>query len=602
MITADEIVSLAEYRMLQYGSDFARMRRIQRIMNGDIVLPLPELSKAEMPMVSNLALQGQDNLARRIASVSPSMFFPAMRLNIKESQNRARDRLRVVQGWHKENHLQRKISKRSRYFLSYAMAPVLIRPDLERQRPAWSVRNPLGTLPATTQYDDLTPPDCIFVNNWSYFDLIKQFGKDVAKYVSKPSGWDYNNDYANRDVEFSVYEYIDDVERVLVLAGHKSPDGYPQPNGPSAHVLHRATNHAGRCLAVVPGRITLDSQLGHFDGIIGMYQVQAALMALTVVAQRRTVWPREWLVARPGENPEIISVPEPETGTPGELSGGDLQVQNLDPSFRVLEVMDRLEESIRKDAGLPAEFGGLSPTNIRTGRRGAQVMGAAIDFTIAEAQDLFAESIEEENKIAIAIDKAYFNAPKNYTISTRSYAGMISYKPSELWETDAHIVDYPIAGTDIQSLPIEGGQRVAMGTLSREGFMEIDPLIKDPKAEIQRMDAEAIKTASLGGLQQILGIPDSPMQLTDAMRLYELVMGGMPLFEAMAKIQKEAQERQSTPVGPGASEAQPGVAMPGQGVEQPETIPEVDNSMNRLNQLLGSLGTTQQAQRFRGNQ
>lgn len=598
---AEEIVDLAEHRMMAYGQDFARMRRIQQVMNSETVLPLPELSKAEEPAVANLALQGQDQLARRIASVAPAIYFPATSNNTQAAKDRARDRTRVCQGWHHDNRMKRRLGKRARYFLSYATAPVLIQPNnrLGDGLPQWFVRDPLHTLPATNLFDDLVPPDCIFITVWSYFDLVRFFGKGVVDRVAKPYGWDYTNDYNNHDVEFNVYEYIDSEERVLVLAGHNTDDSY-QSTATTAVTLQRARNLTGRPLVVIPGRINLDAQMGHFDGIVGMYQTQAALMALTVKAQRRTIWPREWLVGRPGENPEIVSIPEPETGTPGELSGGDLQVQNLDPSFRALETMDRLEEAIRKDAGLPSEFGGLSPTNIRTGRRGAQVMGAAIDFTVAEAQDVFAESLEEEHKIAIAVDKAYFNRRKVYQISTRSYSGQVTYTPSELWETDAHVVDYPIAGTDIQSLPIEGGQRVAMGTLSREGFMEIDPLIKDPKAEIQRMDAEAIKTAYLGGLQTILSIPDSPMQLPDAMRLYELVASGTPLFEAMAKLQREAQERQATPA-PTPVEAQPGIATPGQGVEQPEAIPEVDTSMNRFNQLLGSLGTTQTAQKFRGN-
>jgi hypothetical protein len=579
------------------------MRRIQQIMDGEIALPLPELSHAEEPAVANLALQAQDNLSRRIASVEPSMFFPATSLATKSANERARDRHRVMQGWHASNHMKRQLSKRSRYFLSYATAPVIIRPDLRTQTPRWHIRNPLDTLPATQEYDDFTPPDCIFVTNWTYAEIKAEFGEDVVKYVSKPITWNYDDDYANADVEFSIYEYIDAEERVLVLAGHKAPDGYYVSSpGTSAVQLFRAHNYADRCLAVIPGRITLSSQLGHFDGIVGMYQTQAALMALTVVAQRRTVWPREWLVARAGENPEVVSIPEPETGTPGEISGGELVVQNLDPSFRVLEVMDRLEENMRKDAGIPSEFGGLSNTNIRTGRRGAQVMGAAIDFTIAEAQDIFAEALNEENKIAIALDKAYFNRKKTIYIESRSYAGALDYKPSELWETDVHVVDYPIAGTDIQNLPIEGGQRVAMGTLSREGFMEIDPLIKDPRAEIQRMDQEAVKTAWFAGFQQLLGVPEAAMQLTDAMRVYELLGEGVQLFEAVKRVQREAQERQVTPVGPGAPEAQPGIAEPGQGVEQPEAVPEMDQSMNRMTQLLGTLGTVQTAQKFRGNQ
>lgn len=602
MITPEEIVAMADERLYALGSEFVRMRRIKEVMNCEIALPLPELHRSEEPAVANLALQGQDNLARRIASVDPTMFFPSMGQGSQAANDRARDRLRVTQGWHSDNHMKRKLSKRARYFLSYATAPVCMMPNPTTGRPHWHIRDPLATLPATTQYDDFTPPNVIFITTHTYGSLRERYPQQALA-VQKPMGWDYQNDYANYNVEFDVYEYIDHDEVVMILRGAKAPDGYPQYglNGAPAMLLHRAVNRVGRCLAVIPGRITLDAQLGHFDGIIGMYQTQAALMALTVVAQRRTVWPREWLVARPNETPQVISIPNPVMGEPGELEGGDLQVQNLDPSFRVLEVMDRLGESMQRDAGLPSEFGGVSGgDNVRTGRRGAQVMGAAINFTIAEAQDLFAEALVEENKLAIAIDKAYFPKSKTYQIATRSYAGNVTYTPSKLWETDQHVVDWPLAGTDMQNLPIEGGQRVAMGTLSRQGFMEIDPMIKDATAEIQRMDREGVKQAWFSGLQQVAAMPDSPMQLTDFIDLDSHLDAGMPLFQAFKKVQEAAQSRQATPA-PTPEAAQPGVAMPGQGVEQPEAIPEQDTSMNRLTQLLGSLGTAQAAQKFRGN-
>lgn len=600
--TPHEVVQLAEHRQMAMGNDFHRMRVMKNLMYGDIVLPLPELNQQEKPAVANLMLQGLDQLARRTASVEPSMFFPTTRQGSDAATDRARDRQRVVQGWHKDNKMKRILGKRSRHFLAYATSPVVIKPDAKTKRPRWAVVNPLDCLPGTSDYDDIVPHNCIFASSHTYASLLENYGP-IVRAIAKPPGWDWNNDFANMDTEFNVYEYIDEDVDMLVLAGYRDMNNDANYSGLSAILLAQAENLAHTPLVIMPGRICLDDQLqGHFDQIIGMYQTQAALMALTVIAQRRTVWPREWLIGRPNESPDIVSIPEPETGTPGILEGGDLETQQLDPSFRVLEIMDRLEEGMRKGAGVPAEFGGLSPTNIRTGRRGAQVMGATIDFTIAEAQDLLADSLVEENKIAMAIDKAYFPSRKVYQIATRSFAGDVHYTPSELWETDKHVVDYPIAGADIQNLPIEGGQRLAMGTLSREGFMEIDPLVKDPRAEIQRMDREGIKTAWFGGLQQILGIPDSPLQLTDIIELDRKLASGKELFAAFDEVQKAAQQRQVTQAPPGAPETAPGLATPGQGVEQPEQIPEQDASMNRMTQLLGSLGTVQTAQKFRGNQ
>lgn len=601
--SAESIAALYAARKEQMGTEFERMRHIQQVMDGEIVLPLPELGTTDAPAVANLAQQGMSQLARRIASVEPTYFFPSLDPGNEKSDDLARDRHRVANGWRADNKMKRRLGKRARYFLAYATAPVVVKPNKLTGLPQWIVKDPLQTFPGEDTFENYTPADCIFVTTHTWAGLKEEFGQDeegmyLLQSVQKPYSWDDNNEAENDRCKFEVLEYLDAEKNCLVLLGHPSADGYPSVNGFSAVELRSAENLAKQCLAVVPGSISLSKQLGHFDGIIGMYQTQAALMALAVVAQRRTVWPREWLVARAGENPEVVTVPDPARGQPGELRGGTLERQDLDPSHRALEMMDRLEYSQRMTAGLPAEFGGMSSTNVRTGRRGAQVMGASIDFTIAEAQDIFADSLCAENKLAIAVDKAYFNRKKIYQITTRSYAGQVKYKPSELWETDAHVVDYPIAGTDLQNLPIEGGQRVAMQTLSREGFMEIDPVVKDPKAEIQRMQREGVQTAFLSSIQTLAAAPDGPYQPAHLARLDELLASGMELYQAVTKLQTQLQEEQAA-AQQTTPEQQPGLSVPGQGVEEIPTIPEDDTSMQNLTTMLGQLGTAQTARRYR---
>jgi hypothetical protein len=88
------------------------------------------------------------------------------------------------------------------------------------------------------------------------------------------------------------------------------------------------------------------------------------------------------------------------------------------------------------------------------------------------------------------------------------------------------------------------------------------------------------------------------MQLPHIARLDKKIAEGKELYEAMLELQQEVQAEQATPAETPA-EAQPGIAQPGQGVEQPEAIPEMDTSMNRMTQLLGSMGTVQTAQKYR---
>lgn len=596
---AEDIYRMFMQRKISQGLDIERMRRIKTIMNNEMVLPLPELSQEEYPAVANLAQQGMSQLARRIASVDPTQWFPSLNPGNESADNAARDRQRLMLSWQQENNLRIIKGKRGRQFLAYACAPVVLKPGSDGI-PHWHVRDPLWTFPAPTEFGDPHPSDCIFLSRQSYSWLEDNYPAAVAA-VTKPEWWD--PDAPDYSIEFDVLEYIDANECRLILCGYETDTYSNEPSDTHGYtsavdMVPPSPNYAGVPLAVVPGSINLDDQLGHFDGIIGMYQAQAALMAINIVAQRRAVWPREWAVSNPNEQVEVVTIPDPKSGTPGQLRGGKIDTQNLDPSFRTNDVMDRLEHAQRQTASLPAEFGGMSPTNVRTGRRGGQVMSSTIDFTISEAQDVFAAAQYCENRVAIAIDKGYFGTHKTYHLMTRSYAGNLTYTPSKLWATDKHIVEYPIAGVDMENLPVEGGQRVAMRTMSRERFMEIDPAIPDAEAEKRRIILEDIEQATLAMVSTLASTPEAPFGPADLAQLEKNILGGMPVYEAILALQSAAQERQATPT-PDPSLQQPGLSLPGTGMEQPPAIPESEPSMQNLTSLLGQLGTHQMAQKFR---
>lgn len=616
----EEILALYEECQRFYGADLQRIRTMQQLMNNEMPVPLPELNHDERSLVANLALTGMNQLSQRIASVEPTHYWPSLSPGTKAADTRATNRRRVVSGWDEANDSYRIRSKRARHFLAWAAAPVIIRPDAIPNsptygRPKWEVRTPLTTFVPPGSQDAMLPEWVISCSVYSYGDLINAFGYDMANSVSKPPNWSFENDYKNRAIEFEVLEYIDADEISMILVGHATDPrqhayGHRSNVRTAARVAY-APNLAGRCLCVMPSRICLDAQLGHYDGIIGMYQAQAALMSLMVIAQRRAVWPKEWIESHPNsqEEPEITQDPDQYRGIPGIISGGRLNQQNLDPSFRAFEVMDRQEEATRKEAGIPEGTGGISPRNIRSGAQASRLIGATIDFTISETQQVFARAKKEENKIAIEVDKAYFPKRKVFFIETRSYYGAVTYKPADLWETNAHVVDYPIAGTDLQSLPIEGGQRVQMETLSRFGFMEIDPLVKDPEAELQRMDREALKRAFLNMLQMLTSQPSPDMrgiQPADLAILDAKLEKGEELLPAYLELEKEIKKRQAAaappaPTGaPASPEGMPGTATtPGAPEGDGGAIPQPPESLQRFTQLLGSLGTSQAAARYR---
>jgi hypothetical protein len=349
-----------------------------------------------------------------------------------------------------------------------------------------------------------------------------------------------------------------------------------------------------------PTRPGLDAPIGQFDTIMGMYATQAALMAMHVHATIKAVYPEPWAVNPNGMAiPNIVQLPNRETGEPGIITNGILNDRNLDPSYRGLEVMDRLEASQRQTAALPPELGGTGGENVRTGRRGSQIASMSLDFAIAEIQDDLALSMRVENEIAVAIDKGFYDTSKSFNVSWKQAKGRGKYVPSEVFTADAQcVVEYPIAGTDLSDLVINGGQRVGQGTMSHESFMEIDPLVKDVDAEMERIRLEGLEAAIFTNIQTMAAQPDGPWQIPDLLRLRKLMVTEGDFFEAAAKLQAEKQDEQAQGAPMGAPETMPGLAMPGQGAEVP-AIPGLPAGSEDVTALLSQLGVADQAIRMR---
>ena len=252
--------------------------------------------------------------------------------------------------------------------------------------------------------------------------------------------------------------------------------------------------------------------------------------------------------------------------------------------------IDRLERAQRLTAGIPAEFGGESPSNIRTGRRGDAVLSAVVDFAVQEAQRIMARSLQEENKLAIDISKAYAGSKaKTFYVSTKNAKGRVDYRPRENFDSTDNVVSYSHPGADINNLVIGGGQRVGMGTMSKKSFMAIDPLVDDPEFEHDTVIGEQLEQALLASVQQQASQGAIPP--ADLARIMELVMNDkLELAGAVEKVQREAQERQAELVEAMAPEAQPGLAMPGMGAESPVMgEPEPQAGPPGLEELIGAL-------------
>jgi hypothetical protein len=368
---------------------------------------------------------------------------------------------------------------------------------------------------------------------------------------------------ARTDQVWEVLEYADDKVIACVLAGTQE-DHYRDMGRPAPRIgvmLTMVPNRMGRSPWVYPGLINLRKTQGHFDGMLGMYQAASHLSALSTYAAFKGVMQETWLVGRQGEQPEIQNPADALTGEVGVVTGGELRNIAPDPQWQTASHLDRLMEAQRMTAGIPSDFQGMSPTNVRTGRRASQLISATTDFALQEVQEIFAGSLQKEMELMVEVDKAYLNTKKSYSLHLRGEFAEGEYKPSELWsDGNKPRVSYSMAGMDANAMVIANGQRLGAGTMSRRRVMELDPAIEDPEFEVQRIAAERIMDAQLESILVQAQSPEGPYGPEQVARLVKMVTyEGKPVYEAVLKLAEEERERQAAQVEASSPEAMPGL-------------------------------------------
>jgi hypothetical protein len=279
------------------------------------------------------------------------------------------------------------------------------------------------------------------------------------------------------------------------------------------------------------------------------------------MAVEKGVYPDTYLVSRPGEQARFIDGPhDGRSGLVNIVQGGDIKQVVDQPGYMTPQVIDRLERAQRVTSGLPSEFGGESGSNIRTGRRGDSVLSAVIDFPIAENQEVLAQSLVDEDKAAIALAKRYDGrAKRTIYVGTGNASRAVTYIADDVFVNDEHVVSYPVSGTDLNALTIGLGQRVGLGTLSKETAATIDPFISDPEGEHDRIVAEGLEQALMSGIQQqAAGGQIPPLVVAKIINLVR--SDKMELPEALAKVAEDAAKEQAAQQ---AQQAQAGGPPPG---------------------------------------
>ena len=282
----------------------------------------------------------------------------------------------------------------------------------------------------------------------------------------------------------------------------------------------------------------------------------------------------------------------------------------LNPGAQVPTAIDRLERAAPRGR-VPAEFGGEAASNIRTGRRGAQVMGDTVDMPLQEYQQIFAASYDAENLRAVRTMKSYFGKQVSMFILPRD--GKVkeipgnpnTYTPDDVFVSDYSKTDYPFLGADASSIPIEIGQRVGTTEMSLQTAREMDPKIDDPALEQSRVLAEGLEKALLGGIEQQLAggmldpIVAAKIEIAarqdPTKRFAEIYVA---VHEDMQK-QQAAQQGAGAPPGAGlppggaagpSPAAMPGAAVPPGGAQPQPLNPPPGQGQQNLAQLVSSLG------------
>lgn len=608
MRSTEEIIELLRMRQNSQGQVLAKMREIKAAYEGDIIIPLPELDQANKPAVANLLNQGLDQMSMRVASVMPDVYYPPLRPGVRASEEKARKRRLANLGWWDMNHMRIKMRRRARWLVGYGASPVVIRPDFKTKSPLWHVRDPLTTYPANSlDPDDMRTPDCIFSYTRSLSWLRSNYPDDIAKLNLGPN--------PKNDASYEMVEYIDEDQMVLIVRGKASENSSDSFMGPTynglPHVeLERLDHRIGACPVVIPGRIGLDRRMSQFEGMLGMYMLQARLAALEVIAVEKGVFPDTYLVSRPNEIASFISGPfDGRTGLVNVIKGGDIKEVATQPGFQTNPTIDRLERGQRLTAGIPAEFGGESTTNVRTGRRGDAILSAVIDFPIQEAHDLLTEALQFENQIAVAVEKEYFDAPKSFYIPFQGADNnRVDYTPSQIFDTDVNFVTFSQAGVDLNNLIVGIGQRIGVGIMSKRTAQELDPLIEDYEVEHDRVIAESLEQAMLQSIQnQAVQGAIAPVDVATIMQL--VASNQMELADAVQEAQRQAQTRQASSGPPGAPEgpAQPGspdaqVGLQGGPAGAGQPVGEVGAPPSDLQNVGAMLNTLRRSGRMPENQ
>jgi hypothetical protein len=602
-----EIAEEMARRRLAQNPLIERMIEVRDRVNGDVVIPVPEMDD-DIPLASLAPLlmaEGVEFPATYASQRAPNILVPALDPS-KTSGPRSLDwaakrRKALYYTWDK-SWWELLFGRFYRHLAGYAISAVVVEPDYERRLPRFTLRDPLSSYPEPKAPEDLTlPMNCGFIQGHSIDWLHHNFPETRERL---PRGAGFANAQSTEGELWDVVEWIDPDEIVLGVLGPR--DGYSSWTSEPmrwAFELARYPNPLGRCTAIMPKRVTMDRIISQLSNVIGHTDLLAKLMYMDIRATERSVFPDKYVIAKAGQNPRLVSG-EWHDGATGEINlitdADAIGVLPGTPDPNNKQTMASIERNFRVSTGLIPQAGGETYGALRTGRGIDSLMGAALDPKTAELHHIAERYFTEANEIALLMFRKRW-PKRSYNVGSPLDPGAAKFVPETHIETDydnnlylENRVHYPLPGMDDINATQVVGQMQGANLISTMGARRIHPYVKDPEGEERQITIERLEAFAMESLAARAQAGLAPI---DYSRIIELVMDGKRLHEAIADADREAQERQAAEAPPPeegqvmAPETQPGLALPGEGAEMqaPPTIPQPAESLGNLRELIGAM-------------
>lgn len=584
----EEIWTAIAKRREQDSLLFQMMIAVRDRANGDVVVPLPNIESdlEEMsPPIPQLITDVIDSIAMRAGSVTPTIYCPpldAMKQTGHSSIEFASIRRRALYGsWHKNALRETKLPRAFRQLVAYGSCCFVVMPDYEMECARIEIRDALSAYPQLRSPEDTREPtNCGFVYGKSASWILKNWGHidGVSRLIAEKSN----------DIMWDCVEWIDERDIVIGILGPRT-ETYLQSGvapyaisqaGNKGMEIKRYPNRVGMVPVAIPRRVTLDRVMGQVSHLIPGFDLYGRMMALDVLAAERGVFPDMVVVGQGGRMPSLQGGQwrDGRTGEINVLLDGDAKVLQSGPGPLTQQTLSMLERNFRMSSGSPGMMSGELTGSLRSGQTVNSLASYSVDPRIAEVQLIMARALTVVNQAVIETEKAHWPDQKYVCFSGLPGDTLTEYVPSKHLESPINSVIYPMPGLDAQNMTVAVAQLNGAKLLPKKQARVLHPFVYNAEQAEEEVNLEAMEEAALTGfLQQLVS---GQLPFVDAVEVMKQYGGESKLVNAFVRAQEAAQKRQASQaevteegIAPGA---QPGLSMPGVGVEQQPPAPAPD--------------------------